>query len=92
MLKKRFLDLFRIIDMQFTFTLLDYMGYNTQWARREAILRIHEAVQNGASPIDPDYAPPEIVEQMIPPPGDWEKIWLSRQPSTMTRGVAKWCW
>jgi len=70
----------------------DYSGYGTQWSRREAILRINEAVRDGKSPIDPDYAPAELIEQMVPPPGDWEKIWLSRQPSTIARGVSKWCW
>merc|ERR1712137_1266812 len=46
----------------------------------------------GKSPISPDYAPAELMESMVPPAGDWEKIWLSRQPSTMVRGASKWCW
>ena len=41
------------------------MGYKTQWSRREAILRINEAVEKGKSPIDPDYAPADLIESMV---------------------------
>ena len=71
---------------------LDYLGNQSEHSRREAILRIREAAAAGKSPIDPDYVPNELIESMVPPAGDWEKIWLSRQPSTMSRGSAKWCW
>ncbi|CAG5105111.1 Oidioi.mRNA.OKI2018_I69.chr1.g1844.t1.cds [Oikopleura dioica] len=70
----------------------DYLGNQSEHSRREAILRIREAAAAGKSPIDPDYVPNELIESMVPPAGDWEKIWLSRQPSTMSRGSAKWCW
>lgn len=71
---------------------LDFVGNNNRENRREAILRIEEAAALGKSPISPDYAPAELMETMVPPAGDWEKIWLSRQPSTMVRGASKWCW
>ena len=70
----------------------DFLGNNNRQDRREAVLRIEEAARLGKSPISPDYAPAELMESMVPPAGDWEKIWLSRQPSTMVRGASKWCW
>merc|ERR1719486_572780 len=70
----------------------DFLGNNNRMDRREACLRIEEAAALGKSPISPDYAPAELMETMVPPAGDWEKIWLSRQPSTMVRGASKWCW
>jgi hypothetical protein len=70
----------------------DFLGNNNRQDRREAVLRIEEAAALGKSPISPDYAPAELMESMVPPAGDWEKIWLSRQPSTMVRGASKWCW
>ena len=71
---------------------LDFVGNNNRQNRREAVLIIEEAVALDESPISPDYALAEPMESMVPLAGDWEKIWLSRQPSTMVRGASKWCW
>ena len=75
-----------------TLNYLDHNGNHVLNNRREALLRIEEAAAKGQSPISPDYAPAELVESMVPPPGDWEKIWLARQPTTMVRGANKWMW
>ena len=71
---------------------LDHNGNHILNNRREALLRIEEAAAKGQSPISPDYAPDDKVETMVPPAGDWEKIWLARQPTTMVRGSTKWMW
>ena len=70
----------------------DTWGNETHNNRREALLRIDEAAAKGQSPISPDYAPADLIEGMVPPAGDWEKIWLARQPSTMVKGANKWIW
>ena len=70
----------------------DTWGNETHNNRREALLRIDEAAAKGQSPISPDYAPADLIESMVPPAGDWEKIWLARQPSTMVKGANKWIW
>lgn len=52
------------------------------WKKYEALQLIEERTAKGLPLVDPDFAPEELIETMVPPPGDWEKEWLSNQPTT----------
>lgn len=59
------------------------------WRKREAIMQIERCLAEGKIPIDPNFVPEELIEQMVPPPGDWEEDWLRKQPSATQDSTTK---
>lgn len=59
----------------------DYKSQMRDWKRREAIRLIEEREAAGQLLIDPDFAPADLVADMVPAEGDWEEQWLRDQPA-----------
>jgi len=60
----------------------DYMGKDETWYKREAIIRIDEALAQGKPLIDPNFCPLDLIKDHVPPAGEWEEEYLSHQVST----------
>ena len=56
-----------------------------EWRRYEAVKLIEERTARGELPIDTNFVPPELIESMVPPPGDWEEEWLRSQPAVNSK-------
>lgn len=56
-------------------------GNDKEWKAREAQSWIAKRRANGEPLISRDFAPAELMEGMVPPPGDWEREWLMQQSS-----------
>jgi len=59
----------------------DFKSQMRDWKKREAIRLIEQREAAGELLINPDFAPPALVEEMVPEAGDWEEQWLRDQPS-----------
>ncbi|XP_039263411.2 uncharacterized protein LOC120339369 [Styela clava] len=73
------------LTLMFLFPVLSYTpmwrGNDRKWKAREAHAWIEKRRANDEPLISKDYAPAEIIEGMVPPPGDWERDWLMAQQS-----------
>ena len=56
-----------------------------EWRKYEAAKILEEREARGECPLDQDFVPRELIESMVPPPGDWEEQWLDNQPSVRTK-------
>ena len=56
-----------------------------EWRRYEACKLLEEREARGELPIDINFVPPDLIESMVPPPGDWEEEWLRTQPSVKSK-------
>ena len=56
-----------------------------EWRKYEAAKLLEEREARGEFPFQKDFAPPELMESMVPPPGDWEEEWLRSQPTLRTK-------
>ena len=56
-----------------------------EWKLYEAAKLIEEREARGELPLDCNFAPPELIESMVPPAGDWEEEWLRSQPAVATK-------
>jgi len=60
----------------------DVLGKNETWYKREAIIRIEEALKEGRPIIDPNWCPLDKMKDHVPPAGQWEEEYLSHQVTT----------
>jgi len=62
----------------------DFRHQMRDWKKREAIRLIEEREAAGELLIDPNFAPPDLIADMVPEEGDWEEQWLRDQPAIFT--------
>ena len=62
-----------------------------EWRKYEAAQLLEAREANGEPLLNQDFVPPELIESMVPPPGDWEEEWLASQPSVRSK-AEKYYW
>lgn len=61
--------------------MFNYSGDTSEWYVREARKLVEERREREEPLMDVNFAPKELIESMVPPAGDWEREWLSKQSS-----------
>jgi len=59
----------------------DFKSQMRDWKKREAIRLIEAREASGELLINPNFAPPDAIAEMVPEAGDWEEQWLRDQPA-----------